>query len=300
MKKCFNVLIIFVFSITLSFAQIISEGFEDVNDLMNNGGWVTKNLSNPRGSGVWYQDIGSFTAHSGSALSTITADFTAIPNNQTGTISCWLFTPEINFGNNDSLSFWAISFKGGYYPDRLEVRLSTNGSSTNVGNDEFSVGDFSTLLYTINPNLEIQTFPEVWIYHAIKLAGKVNLGQSGRIAFRYYITDGGSRGYNGSTIGIDDFKYYSDAVISTQDFQDKPFVIFPNPASSHQHFSIHFSDDDIYNVELLNLNGQKLLQYNDQLLTSIISTNSLKTGVYLLKISNINQRKTFHQKIIIH
>lgn len=299
MKKCFSVLFIFIFSIAFSFAQIISEGFENVNDLMNNGGWATKNLSNPRGSGVWYQDIGSFTAHSGSALSTITADFTAIPNNQTGTISCWLFTPEINFGNQDSLSFWANSFKGGYYPDRLEVRLSTSGSSTHVGNDEFSVGDFSTLLYTINPNLEAQVFPEVWIFHAIKLAGKVSLGQSGRIAFRYFITDGGSRGYNGSTIGIDDFNYYSDAVVATQEFQGHPFIIFPNPVSIHQHLSIHYQNDDFYNVEIFNTNGQKIAHLENQTLASTVSTNNLQAGFYLVKITNLKQLKTFSQKIII-
>ena len=42
------------------------------------------------------------------------------------------------------------------FADRLELRLSTNGASTNVGTTTTSVGDFTTLLLTVNPLLDRQ------------------------------------------------------------------------------------------------------------------------------------------------
>jgi uncharacterized repeat protein (TIGR01451 family) len=43
-----------------------------------------------------------------------------------GTISNWLLTPVLNLNDGDTVSFWTGS-TASTFPDRLEVRMSTNG-----------------------------------------------------------------------------------------------------------------------------------------------------------------------------
>ena len=52
--------------------------------------------------------------------------------------------------------------RGSIYPDRLQVRASTAGESTNVGTTSQSVGDFTTLLLDINENYQQGGYPEAW------------------------------------------------------------------------------------------------------------------------------------------
>ena len=87
------------------------------------------------------------------------------------------------------------------------MRLSSNGSSTNVGSTPTDVGDFSTVLLTINPNLVVGGYPDTgWKQYNIPIpAGAA----AGRIAFRYYVTNGGPGGINSNYIGVDEFSYES-------------------------------------------------------------------------------------------
>jgi hypothetical protein len=87
----------------------------------------------------------------------------------------------------------------------LEVRLSTNGASTNVGKGSSAVGDVTTLLLTINPNLERGGYPEYWTQYTITLSGLPAGGASGRVAFRFFVTNGGPMGEYSEYIGIDTF-----------------------------------------------------------------------------------------------
>jgi len=68
-----------------------------------------------------------------------------------------------------------------------------------------SVGDFTTLLLDINPTLASGGYPQAWTQYVITLSG---LGgpTSGRIAFRYFVTDAGISGSNSDYIGIDTLK----------------------------------------------------------------------------------------------
>ncbi len=294
-------LFIYLFSfLALPFvrAQVISETFEDVNYLMNNG-WETKNLSSPRGLGVWYQDMGNFVSHSGSTLSTIIADFTTIPEDKSGTISCWLFTPELFFGSNDSISFWANSFNGNYYANKLEVRISTSGSSTHVGSDENSVGDFGTLLYTINPNFDQYGFPPQWIQHKIKLPIGTITGLSGRLAFRYVVTDGGPLGHNGSTIGIDDFNYYTNETVSTSELSAFQVHIFPNPVDATATLNIQLPDDNLYNVSIFSMNGTNVYSRENIAQFDKINIEKWAQGMYVIKVTNAKHSLLVSKKIII-
>jgi hypothetical protein len=185
-------------------AVVLSEGFEDITTLVP-GGWFMQNNSTSQGSTNWFQgNIDVFPAQSGSDSSYIGANF----NNTTGssTISNWLLTPSMTINNGDVLKFWTRCPEGSEFPDRLEVRLSTNGTSTNVGTGPTAVGDFTTLLQSINPNLDVGGYPEVWTEFTITISG-LEGPTTGRVGFRYYVTVAGPSGVNSDFIWIDTLSY---------------------------------------------------------------------------------------------
>jgi hypothetical protein len=173
----------------------LTEGFDNIGTL-GASGWALINNSTPGGSTNWFQGIdGIFPAQSGAASSYIASNFNAA--GMPGDISNWLITPELSLNGGADLSFWTRTDDSGI-ADRLEVRFSANGSSTNVGGTPASVGDFSTLLFTLNPSLNPVGYPSGWTKYTVSLTG---IGAvSGRFAFRYFVTD---NSVNGNYIGID-------------------------------------------------------------------------------------------------
>ena len=89
--------------------------------------------------------------------------------------------------------------------------MSLNGTSVNAGATSTSVGDFTNLLTSVNPNLTVGGYPEAWTQFSVTLSG---LGgpTSGRLALRYFVTNGGPTGANSNYIGIDDVAYTANAV----------------------------------------------------------------------------------------
>lgn len=180
-----------------------SEGFEGTSP-----GWQLTNASNPVGTNTngWNSipNASIWAAHSG--VGQALANFNA--GLEVATISAWLFSPVDTIQNGDVLKFWTRTATGSIYPDRMQVRLSTNGASTNIGGSEFSVGDFSTLLADINPTYAGGGYPEGWTQFSITISG---LGGpvSGRFAFRYFVEDGGPFGSNSNIIGLDDVEFTS-------------------------------------------------------------------------------------------
>ncbi len=202
------VLVAFITLTTIfpSFSQIlINEGFNTVVPLP--AGWAQQNLSTPLGSSpTWFQGApATFPSFNGATNSYIAANFNSVGG--TGTISNWLFTPAIAIKNGDQLTFYSRTVTPGAtpFPDRLEVRLSTNGASVNAGTTNTSVGDFTTLLLTINPTLTGTGYPIVWTQYTATVSG-LAAPTNGRIAFRYFVTDGGG-GNNSDFIGIDQVTY---------------------------------------------------------------------------------------------
>ncbi|MFZ2095862.1 MAG: choice-of-anchor J domain-containing protein [Anaerolineales bacterium] len=179
-----------------------SEGFDDITNLPE---WFMQNNSDPLGLTDWFQGNDTvFPAYDGAPTAYIAANY----NNTAGvgTISNWLLTPQQALGNGATFSFWTRTVEGSSYPDRLQVRLSTEGDSTDVGTGAEEVGDFATLLLDINPNLEIGGYPEIWTQYVITLSD-IPEGSSGRLAFRYYVTEAGPSGNNSDYIGIDLVEY---------------------------------------------------------------------------------------------
>lgn len=200
---------------TTAQAQAYTQNFNDIATLPGLG-WHIQNNSSPVGALGWFQGTatnatpspGPFNAHVGAPNAYIAANFNSTGGG-TGIISNWLMTPNRTIRNGDVFSFYTrkptISAGMTDYPDRLEVRLSTNGASTNAGTGN-GIGDFTTLLLSINPTLTINVYPQVWTQYTITISG-LPAPTSGRIAFRYFVTNAGPTGSNSDYIGIDEVAY---------------------------------------------------------------------------------------------
>jgi hypothetical protein len=196
----------------------LNEGFDDITTLTGSG-WSMQNLSSPAGI-PWFQgNQAVFGAQAGT--STVTglgytpASYIAENDRATSgtaatgdTISVWLTTPQLTMNNGDTFSFWTSAPPSSAFADRLEVRESVSGASTNVGTSATSVGDFTNLLATINPNLVTGAngYPTSWTKESFTISG-LSGATSGRLAMRYFVTDGGAGGNNSNYIGIDTFNY---------------------------------------------------------------------------------------------
>jgi hypothetical protein len=180
------------------------EGFGDIA-LLPGRGWSVVNQSNPAGGTSWFQGNASeFSAHQGATDAYIAANYNSVAG--AGTISDWLIMPQFVFANGDSLTFYTRTVGTPAYADRLQVRLSQNGYSTDAGSSENSVGDFTTLLLDINPTLTSSGYPSDWAEYTVVLSG-LSGDVPGRLAFRYFVTNGGPDGDNGNYIGIDSVKF---------------------------------------------------------------------------------------------
>jgi uncharacterized repeat protein (TIGR01451 family) len=186
-------------SATVVEAQLqINEGFATVPP----PGWVVINHSQPLGPFDWFQGNGAvFPAQSGAANSYAGANFESTAG--TGTISDWLLTPPVNLANGTVLTFYTRKVSPDEYPDRMQVRLSTSGVLTDVGATATDVGVFTTLLLDINPTLVIGGYPIAWTQYTATLSGLPAGNTLGRVAFRYFVTNGGPTGANSDYIGVD-------------------------------------------------------------------------------------------------
>ena len=185
-------------------AQSFTEDFAVMVPLP--AGWAQQNLSTPIGTNpTWFQgNTTVFDAQNGAIDSYAACNFNSVTG--TNTISNWLFTPTVTLNNGDMFSFWTRTVTGALFPDRLQLRMSTNGASVDVGVTNTSVGDFTTLLLDINSTYVAANYPGVWTQYSVTLSG---LGGpvSGRFAFRYFVENGGPSGDNSDFIGVDNVVY---------------------------------------------------------------------------------------------
>ena len=198
---------------TTSFAQAWSEEFDNIGGATSNGqlaganleanGWFLQNNSGGTGLTDWFQgNTGVFPQNSGTGY--IGANF----NNASGlnTISNWLVTPTRTLNNNDTLTFFTRTVGAPAFPDRLQVRMSTSGTSTNVGTLPTDVGAFTVLLLDINSGYSTSGYPTAWTSFTATVTG-LSGPTSGRLAFRYFVENGGPSGANSDYIGIDTASY---------------------------------------------------------------------------------------------
>jgi hypothetical protein len=163
-------------------------------------GWTVNNLSNPEGSTSWYAGSTEvFDAYEGAPGSYLAANYNSVDFQ--GPISTWLILPSGTYNNGDTLSFFTRTASDTEWADNLEVRFSNVGG-TDVGNTENSVGTFSTLLLSVNPNEEPTGYPDDWTQYSVTLSG-LSGATNGAFAFRYTVSDGGAFGSGSNYIGID-------------------------------------------------------------------------------------------------
>lgn len=191
----------------LARAQYYTETFDTLAAIWTRG-WEQQNRSQPPGpQPYWFQgDPGVFSAHDGADTAYVGVNYNSVGG--AATISNWLFTPTCLFTNGEKVSFWTRTVNTPLYPDRLQVRLSLNGSSTFVGNNYGTVGDFSTLLLQVNPLQTTSGYPNTWTEYTVQISG-LTQPTSGRIGFRYYVGNGGPGGANSEYIGVDSVAYYN-------------------------------------------------------------------------------------------
>lgn len=173
-----------------------------INETFNTvlpAGWAQQNLSSPVGTQPnWF---------AGTAMTPL--GYIAVNYNSTTTgniASNWLFTPEIPIKTGDILHISTRASNNTAFADRMQVRLSINGSSLNVGNNSSSIGDFTTLLFDFYTGGAVQ-YPWTWTPVDLPIPN-VPAGTTGRIAFRYFTTTTGTTS-NAPEVGVDDVIYFS-------------------------------------------------------------------------------------------
>jgi hypothetical protein len=177
-------------------ADALTENFDDGVP----SGWTVNNLSDPLGTTNWFQGTPqTFEAHDGAANSYVAANFNAGRN--VSTISDWLIMPTSTYRNGDTLSFFTRTTDFSFFPDRLDVRFSSVGG-TDVGNTANSVGTFTTLLLSVNPDEALFGYPQTWTQFSVTLGGLAG-PTTGAFAFHYTVNNGGPLGFNSDYIGID-------------------------------------------------------------------------------------------------
>jgi hypothetical protein len=177
--------------------QQLTQNFDDISTLAA-AGWVFTNNSSLVGPSGWFQGNGAiFAAQTGASGSYIAANF--VNAGVGGNVSNWLLSPLLSsLQNGETLTFYTRS--AGSLADRLEVRVCTGPTCTDVGATDSSVGGFTTLLLSINPGQAGGIYPTSWTQSSVVLSGLPGGTNTGRIAFRYFISGTAS---SGDYIGID-------------------------------------------------------------------------------------------------
>ncbi|MCH8487223.1 MAG: choice-of-anchor J domain-containing protein [Candidatus Cyclonatronum sp.] len=261
-----------------------SEGFADIETLPADG-WSLQNLSTPVGTTTWFQgNPAVFPAFSGEETHYIGANF----NSTTGsnTINTWLLTPEVTLQNGTELRFYTRS-TGGNFPDRLEVRLSTAGGSTNAGTDPASTGDFTTLMLTVNPDLVTgpNGYPDEWTEFVATVEG-LDAATTGRFGLRYFVTSGGPAGDNSDYIGIDEVR-----VVQPENGETpEPLVVDPTSGS------VSAGGSAMVNVTA-NTQGLMVGSYGYNLL---ITSNDPANGLITVPVTVDVNDDSFAQVQVIH
>lgn len=272
MKKTYNTSVYALLAIFLCMAlvkvqaQSYTENFDNIATLTGSG-WAQQNLSNPLGTTNWNQgDIGVFPSYNGASNSYIFANFRN--SIDPGNASNWLFTPTRTISNGDVISFYSRTVVyPTFNPDRLELRMSTNGASVNAGASASSVGDFTILLLSINPTLSTTGYPATWTQYSYTVSG-LSSPLSGRFAFRYYVTGTGDPG-NADYIGVDNVVYTSSPCATTYGTINASIC----QGSSYTFNGIAQTTAGTYNDTLVNIGGC------DSILTLNLTVDALPTLV---------------------
>jgi hypothetical protein len=192
-------------------AQQITEGFESATfPAGDDGPWIPRNQSTVIGTNA--QCWNRFTTtpwapHTGVGHAGANFNCSSGAND----ISGWLISKQlVALQNGNQVTFWTRKASPDTFPDRLELRLCLDGApgscglAGSTGATASDVGGFTTLLVSVNPTLITGVYPTVFTLFSATLSGLPAGPNAGRIAFRYFVTNGGPAGANSDIISIDD------------------------------------------------------------------------------------------------
>lgn len=245
--------------------------------------WTFTNQSQPVGTTNWQQGTvspfgGGFN---GGATSYVRNNFNSVAAGMAGTISNWLISPVVSLVNGDVIKFYTRA--GANFsstPDRLEMRLSTTGdASTTPSTGSGDLGSFTTLAVSVNPTLAPNIYPVTWTEFTYTVTGLPNATDC-KLAFRYFVTNGGPGGANGNAIWVDALTI--NRTLSTDAFFKDNLEIYPNPTSNI--ININSKNNlKIEAIQITDMNGRIIKETKQS--TNAINTSELNTGVYFLRIT---------------
>ena len=191
----------------ISNAQSFSESFDVITGtpaatsytLTADNAWEVRNFSAPTGATNWFQGNATvFSSQAGPANGYVGVNYQTTTG--ANAINTFLMSQVRTFNNGDTISFFTRTVTNpAQFPDRLHVKLSTNGSGT-------ADADSATTLLTVNPGLTGADYPGVWTGYTATISG-LSGPTAGRFAFNYELPDGGPLGNNSDYIGIDTVRY---------------------------------------------------------------------------------------------
>jgi Secretion system C-terminal sorting domain len=291
--------LIFIASFGVSKAQnIYSYGFNSPTaTMLGADGWMQTNQSSPVGASTYTVPTVASTVFTTGGQAGGPLSFTLINFNSTtgaGEISNWLISPVVSLQNGDVISFYtrtntpnANPTPANTFPDRLELRLGTNGSFTaNPSTGVADLGDFTTLGVTVNPDLLLTgagSYPGVWTKYSYTVSGLTGITDC-KVAFRYWVTDGGPLGANSNIIAIDTLSV-DRTPLATNNFFAQNFKVYPNPATNVVNV-VAKSGTTINQVEVTDINGRVVKAVTPKALTSEINITELTSGVYFVKVAS--------------
>ena len=210
LKKSFCssvVMVIAIFSFCVTSQAQLVETFDFTTDV-NGGdgeianGWMALLRSSVLGTtGTFVGNPDVFPAFSGEYLGMNFNNSGSLGPNDI--ISTWVVSPVITFNNGDQLVFWTRKNDDDTFQDRAEVRLSLAGDSLDVGTDPTDVGDFTELLLEINPNQDVDGYPQEWTEFTLEVSGLAG-PTDGRFAFHYFVI---GLDIDSDYIGLDEFMH---------------------------------------------------------------------------------------------
>jgi Secretion system C-terminal sorting domain len=289
MRKTLLLSLSLIFTIQLC-AQSFTENFNNIGTLT---GWDVVNKSVPVGTQSWTQGFPAgttgtaFVAQAGCDSCYLGNSFQTVDGQ--GPISDWMIAPAISVSNGDTLSFYTRNALAGgtEYPDRLQLRAALNPTGVNVGADENSVGDYSLLLFDVNPSLVTAVYPRTWTKYEYIATGLPLPNTQVRVAFRYFVADGGANGANSFLIGIDEFHYGQLAPLGVPTVSTSGSIsVSPNPTSNLVNISFKEPLIGQANVVIMNQLAQYLLVEKVPQGTEMKSfdISTLPNGVYTVQV----------------
>ncbi len=273
MKQITLIAAFLVAFITNAQNTLIDEGFDDITTLTD---YTVLNVSDTPNTDIFQGNDGVFESFDGASTSYLGMNFNATGGS---TIDLYFITPELNLSNGDQLTFYTRTGAASAFPDRLEVRLDPDGSGTEPTSS--SNGSYTDVLLEINPSLAVGGYPEDWEQQVITISGLPDGGVITKVAFRYWVTDGGPAGSNSNYIGID--RLTVDATLSTEELLTQGLQV----SVQSKTLTIN-SQEELSNLKIFNLLGQVVRTVSLSGNTATEDLNDLPTGVYVAQISGVN------------